>query len=132
MRPVRGIMPNTGGLPTDVRYVPTCTTKPMSGFWSHEINDGTNPFSGNIVAMNRALKVNSCLAGGVQVTYENAMFDPFPAGGGDCKRYRNCPEITPMVVCPIPGGAHGSHDNVVNPGWPAFIALFSTGNLISQ
>jgi poly(3-hydroxybutyrate) depolymerase len=132
MRPVRGIMPNTGGLPTDTRYVPTCTNNKMAGFWSHEINDGTNPFSGNIVAMNRALKVNGCLAGGVQVTYENAMFDPFTGGPAECKRYRNCPEITPMIVCPLPGGGHGSHDNVVNPGWPAFIGLFSMGNLISQ
>jgi poly(3-hydroxybutyrate) depolymerase len=137
-RPVRGVMPNTGGLPTDMKYVPTCTTKPMAGFWSHETGDTTNPFSGNIVAMNRALGVNGCMPAGV--TYDSATkanaFDPFPIGGGvadgTCKKYKGCPELYPLVVCPLPGTAHASHDNIVDPGWPTFLSLFSTGNLITQ
>jgi hypothetical protein len=130
-RPVRGIMPNTGGLPTDPKYVPTCTTKPMSGFWSHEVNDGTNPFMGNIVAMNRALTVNGCTPAGV--TYGTAMFDPFPISATDstsCKKYRGCPAEYPLVVCPLPGNQHASHDNVVNPGWDTFIKLFLTAPLL--
>ena len=82
-RPIRAIMPNTGGLPTDAKYVPTCTTHPMAGFWSHETGDTTNPFAGNIIAMNRALIVNGCTPMGV--TYTSATmanaFDPFPVGG---------------------------------------------------
>jgi poly(3-hydroxybutyrate) depolymerase len=135
-RPIRGIMPNTGGLPTDAKYVPTCTTHPMAGFWSHETGDTTNPFAGNIVAMNRALGVNGCTPMGV--TYNSATtanaFDPFPVGGDttSCKKYKGCPELYPMVVCPLAGNGHNSHDNIVDPGWPAFLSLFSTGNLISQ
>jgi poly(3-hydroxybutyrate) depolymerase len=138
-RPVRGIMPNTGGLPTDPKYVPTCTTKPMAGFWSHEVGDTTNPFSGNIIAMDRALQVNGCtVSAGVTETYANATtasnFTPFPVGGDmtSCKRYKGCPDLTPMVVCPLPGNNHASHDAVVDPGWPAFLSLFSTGTLITQ
>ncbi len=138
-RPVRGIMPNTGGLPTDPKYVPTCTTKPMAGFWSHEVGDLTNPFSGNIIAMDRALQVNGCtVSAGVTETYENATmannFTPFTVGtdSTSCKRYKGCPDITPMVVCPLPGNNHADHASVVDPGWPAFLSLFSTGTLITQ
>jgi hypothetical protein len=132
-RPIRGIMPNTGGLPTDPKYVPTCTTKPMSGFWSHEVGDTTNPFTGNIVAMNRALTVNGCMPAGV--TYQTATFDPFPITPTDstsCKRYKGCPDLYPLVVCPLPGNSHASHDNIVDPGWPAFLKLFSSGALLTQ
>jgi poly(3-hydroxybutyrate) depolymerase len=125
MRPVRGVMPNTGGLPTDPRYVPTCTTKPMAGFWSHEVGDTVNPFTGNIVAMNRALKVDGCMPTGV--TYDTATFDPFTLANGNttqCKRYKGCPDLTPLVVCPLPGNDHASSPNTVNPGWEAFIKLF--------
>jgi poly(3-hydroxybutyrate) depolymerase len=133
-RPVRAISPNTGGLPTDPKYVPTCTTKPMAGFWSHEINDTTNPFTGNIVAMNRALTVNGCTPAGV--TYATATFDPYPIGGGvadgTCKKYKGCPDLYPLVVCPLPGNQHAGHDNIVNPGWSTFYSAFSMGALISQ
>jgi poly(3-hydroxybutyrate) depolymerase len=135
MRPIRGIMPNTGGLPTDAKYVPTCTNKPMAGFWSHQVGDMENPFPGNIVAMNRALTVDGCMAGGAVETYDTGMFDPFPLMNGNttsCKRYKGCPDITPLVVCPLPGNNHDSNTSTVQPGWPAFVALFSTGNLITQ
>ncbi len=51
LRPVRGVLPNTGGLPTQAQYVPTCTNKPMAGMWVHEVNDQEMPFSGNKVAI---------------------------------------------------------------------------------
>jgi hypothetical protein len=131
VHPIRGIMPNTGGLPTEPQYVPTCTTKPMAGMWIHEINDTTNPFSGNIVAIDRAMRVNGCTG----TTYNGAMFDDFPIGGGNpattCKKIRGCPDIAPLVVCALPGNGHGSHDNVANPGFSTFIKLFSAPPLIT-
>jgi hypothetical protein len=134
MRPMRAISPNTGGLPTDPRYAPTCTTKPMAGFWSHEIGDTTNPFTGTIVAMNRALVVNGCTPTGV--TYMTATFDPFPIGGnvpdGTCKKFRGCPDLYPLVICPLLGNSHGGHDNIVDPGWPIFYSMFSTGAFVTQ
>jgi poly(3-hydroxybutyrate) depolymerase len=135
-RPVRGIMPNTGGLPTDPSYVPTCTTAGMAGFWSHDPGDTTNPFSGNIVAMDRALTVDGYTPAGV--TYDSAntagAFDPFPIGTGpnDCRKYKNGPALYPMVICLLPGTGHASHDNVVDPGWPAFINLFMTAPLLTM
>jgi hypothetical protein len=131
-RPVRGIMPNTGGLPTDPRYVPTCTTKGMAGMWIHEVGDTTNPFTGNKVAIARAMKVNGCTIG---TGYDDTMFDPYPIGGGNpdgtCKKIRGCPDLYPLVVCPLPGNAHASHDNVANPGFSTFITLFSTPPLLT-
>ncbi|HMJ50860.1 MAG TPA: hypothetical protein VK540_02260 [Polyangiaceae bacterium] len=130
--PIRAIMPNTGGLPTEPQYVPTCTNKPMAGMWIHEINDTTNPFSGNKVAIQRAMQVNGCTIG---TNYDNAMFDNFPIAGGNpdttCKKIRGCPEIAPLVVCALPGNGHGSHDNVANPGYSTFIKLFSAPPLIT-
>jgi len=131
-RPVRAPMPNTGGLPTDVKYVPTCTKAPMAGMWIHEVGDTTNPFAGNKVAIARAMQVNGCTIGS---NYDNAMFDDFPIGGGNpantCKKIRGCPELYPLVVCALPGTAHGSHDNVANPGFSTFVKLFSAAPLLT-
>jgi poly(3-hydroxybutyrate) depolymerase len=132
-RPVRATLVNTGGLPTDPKYAPTCTTKPLAGFWSHTVGDMVNPFSGNIVAMNRVLAVDGCAPPGV--TYTTATFDPFaisPTDSVSCKMYKGCPSLYPLVVCPLPGTTHGANDPVVVPGWAAFVSLFSTGSLISQ
>jgi hypothetical protein len=35
------------------------------------------------------------------------------------------------VVCPLPGNGHGSHDNVTNPGFSAFIKQFLAGAFIT-
>ena len=130
--PIRGIMPNTGGLPTEARFVPTCTTQPMAGMWIHETGDTTNPFTGNKVAIQRAMQANHCTIG---TNYDDTMFDDFPIGGGNadttCKKIRGCPDIAPLVVCPLAGNGHGSHDNVANPGFAAFIKLFSAPPLIT-
>jgi hypothetical protein len=131
-RPVRGVMPNTGGLPTDARYVPTCTTSPMAGMWVHELGDTTNPFTGNKVAIARAMKVNGCTIG---TGYDDTMFTNFPIGGGNpdttCKKIMGCPDLYPLVVCALPGNAHGSHDNVTNPGFSTFLTLFQTPPLLT-
>jgi poly(3-hydroxybutyrate) depolymerase len=131
--PIRGIIPNTGGLPTDAAHVPTCTNAPMAGMWIHEINDGTNPFSGNKVAIARAMSHNSCTIGS---NFDNTMFDDFPIGGGQadnvCKKIRGCDPLYPLVVCPLPGNGHGSHDNVVNPGASTYLKMFSAGEFLTQ
>jgi poly(3-hydroxybutyrate) depolymerase len=132
-RPIRGVIPNTGGLPTDPAYVPTCTKAPMAGLWIHEVNDPTGAVSaGNKVAIARAMSVNSCTIG---TNYDNAMFEDFPIGGAQpantCKRILGCDALYPLVVCPLPGNGHGSHDNVVNPGASTFIKLFSQGAFIT-
>jgi hypothetical protein len=132
-RPIRGIMPRAGGLPTDPRYVPTCTDKPMAGMWVYEISDGTNPFTGSIVAMNRALMVNGCTPAGV--TFQTATFDPFPISATDstsCKKFKGCPDLYPLVVCPLLGiSQDGTNDSVVNPGWSTFITLFENPPLLT-
>jgi poly(3-hydroxybutyrate) depolymerase len=132
VHPMRAAMPNTGGLPMEAMYKPTCTTKGMAGIWVHGTGDPTNPFTGNIYAMNRALGVNGCTPAGV--TYQTATFDPFPIQGNAnaCKRYKGCNELFPTVVCPLPLNDHGSHDDVVNPAWVAFIKLFQAPPLLTQ
>jgi hypothetical protein len=132
IRPVRGIMVESAGLPTDPRYVPTCTSKPMAGFWSHELSDNTNLFAGDVVAMNRALVVNGCTPAGV--TYQTATFDPFPISATDgtsCKKFQGCPDLAPLVVCALPGNGKSDHASIVVPGWPTFIKLFSTAPLLT-
>jgi hypothetical protein len=131
-RPIRGVLPNTGGLPDQTQYEPTCTTKPMAGIWVHETGDTTNPFTGNKFAIARAMQVNGCTIG---TNYDNTMFDNFPIGGGNpdntCRKIRGCPDLYPLVVCPLAGNGHGSHDNVVNPGYSTFIKLFSSGPFLT-
>jgi poly(3-hydroxybutyrate) depolymerase len=124
VHPIRAIMPNTGGLPDDPRFVPTCTTKPMAGMWVHELGDTTNSFAGSQAAITRAMQVNGCPGG----NYAGATWDNFPIGGGNpdgtCQKMRGCPDLYPLVVCPLPGSGHGSHDGVANPGFSTFIKIF--------
>jgi hypothetical protein len=126
-RPIRGVMVDNGGLPTDQRFVPTCTTKPMTGFWSHDVSSPASPFTGDIVAINRALVVNGCTPTGV--TYANAAFEPFPLSGAvvnSCKRFPGCPALFPVIVCPLLNNARSGHPDVAGPGWPTFLELFPT------
>jgi poly(3-hydroxybutyrate) depolymerase len=137
MRPVRGVMPNTGGLPNQAQWEPTCTTKPMAGMWIHEVGDTTNPFTGNKFAIARAMKVNGCTGA---MDYDAAVaanaVQNFPIGGGQpddtCKLIKNCPALYPLVVCALPGTAHGSHDPQANNGFSTFVKQFSTGAFVTQ
>lgn len=130
-RPVRGIMPNTGGLPVESQYKPTCTTKPMAGMWIHETGDTTNPFDGNIRAIERVLPLNGCSV--TTYTAAVAKFQDFNIGGGNaCKRISECNPLYPLVVCPLNGNGHGSHDDVVNPGVSTFLKMFSAPPLLTQ
>jgi poly(3-hydroxybutyrate) depolymerase len=131
VHPIRAIMPNTGGLPDQTQYRPTCTTQPMAGMWVHEVNDQTIPFTGNQYAITRAMQVNGCPGG----NYAGATWDDFPIGGGNadatCRKMRGCPELYPLVVCPLVGNAQSAHDSVTNPGFSTFIKMFSAGALIT-
>jgi len=121
---LRGIVANTGGLPTEAAFRPTCTSSPMSGMWIQEIGDPVNPFSGNVVAINRALTVNGCSS----TSYEGAQLDDYPIGGGNpdatCKLIRGCPTLHPLVVCALNGNAHAPHDSVANPGASTYLSKF--------
>jgi len=131
MRPVRGVLPNTGGLPTDPAFVPTCTNAGMAGMWVHEVDEQVNLFSGNIVAIDRAMKVNKC----TKQNYASAEFEDFPISDAPppsvCKRIKNCDPLYPLVVCALPGDKHDSHTGVVLPGFPKFIGLFSMAPLVA-
>lgn len=132
-RPIRGVTPNGGGLPTEAAYVPTCTNAPMAGFWVREVSDNTGPFDTSKVAIARAMARNGCTIG---TDYDNTTFEDFPIGGnqpdGTCERIQGCEPLYPLVVCSIPGSGHGSHDAIVNPGASTFIKLFSQGAFINQ
>jgi hypothetical protein len=133
VHPIRAAMPNTGGLPDQTIWKPTCTTKGMAGMWVHGTGDTTNPFSGNIYAMNRAFTVNGFPAGTVYASALANMSDPFPLGNDtmSCKRFKGGNPLFPMVVCPLPLNDHGGHESVVNPGWVAFIKLFQAAPLFT-
>jgi hypothetical protein len=133
-RPVRGIMPNTGGLPAQPMYEPTCTNKPMAGFWCGETMDPQNAFSNNVFAINRALKVNGCTTTAYDPS-ATATLDNFPIGGGNpdttCKLIKGCPQLYPLVVCLINGSNHDSHVSVVNPGVSTFLKLFEAAPFLT-
>jgi len=92
-----------------------------------------NPFTGTRVGVARAMKVNGCTIG---TTFDNAMFDDFPIGGGNpanvCKKIKGCPELYPLVVCALAGNGHGTHDDVANPGFATFLKLFSSEPFVTR
>jgi sugar lactone lactonase YvrE len=132
-RPVRGVLSNAGGLPTDPRFVPTCTTRPMAGIWVNEVADPIIPFSATIVAINRAMQVDGCTIG---TGFVDAQFDTFPIGGGNsdttCQKIRGCPDLTPLVVCKILGNYLSPNAAVVNPGFSTFVKLFENAPLLTR
>lgn len=132
VRPVRGVLPNMGGLPTEPRYVPTCSKAPLAGIWIHEVTSQTTPFSSAKVAIQRAMSVAPCEGG---ASYDNATFKSFPIGGNNaddaCKLIVGCNPLYPLVVCAMPGVGRGVGDNVVVPGWSTFLKLFVTPPLLT-
>jgi hypothetical protein len=130
-RPIRGIMPNTGGLPTDIpSALPTCTSKPLSGIWMGESGDKENDFVRNKYAMNRAMKVNGCTGTDV----DKATFTDFPAPNSSiaCKKVAGCPDLYPIIMCLKTGTDHAGHDDSANPAFSTFLQQFSMGTFISQ
>jgi hypothetical protein len=137
-RPIRGAMSNAGDWPLPPYLPPTCTTKPTAGMWVHQIGDQTRAWPQTKLAIARAMAVNGCTLG---TGYDDASFDPFPTGGilpgtttpdtTSCKRIKGCLEISPLVVCLLPGNSHGGNEPVVYPGWPTFLGLFSAPPLLT-
>jgi hypothetical protein len=138
-RPIRGVMSNSGDWPSAPYVPPTCTTKPMAGMWVHQIGDTTRQWSRTKIAIARAMAVNGCTLG---TGYDDASFDPFPIVAVNpgistspdttsCRRIKGCLEISPLVVCLLPGNQHSSNSNVVEPGWPTFLKLFSAPPLLT-
>ncbi|HEY2903318.1 MAG TPA: hypothetical protein VGL59_22230 [Polyangia bacterium] len=128
-RPIRAVMTNGGGLPSDPRFVPTCTNQPMAGMWVGE-NDTTSDalpvFSGAKVAIARAMKVNQCTIG---TSFDNAMFVDFPIAGvsppSTCRRILGCPDLFPLVACALPNTTpNASSDAIANSGFVAFLNFF--------
>jgi poly(3-hydroxybutyrate) depolymerase len=135
-RPIRGIMPNTGGLPMQAMYEPTCTNKPLAGMWVGETNDPQNAFVNNEFAISRALVVNGCTMGTTfDAVFPNAVNYPIGNMRPDnvCKLIQGCPTIYPLVVCLITGNGHNSHPDTTNPGFSKFITQFITpGPFLTQ
>ncbi|HVZ72368.1 MAG TPA: hypothetical protein VHJ20_08330 [Polyangia bacterium] len=125
LRPIRGVMTHGSGLPTDVKYQPTCTAKPMAGMWVDEVNNSNFVFAETTLAITRAMRVNGCTIG---TSYETAEFEPFSITSSDqtsCKLVKGCPTLFPLVVCPLQVVMNTTPDlGVVVPGWPAFLKLF--------
>ncbi len=123
--PIRAVAANAGEFPTEPQYRPTCSSSPLAGIWIHEVNDSTRPFEGAKEAIKRAMSVNGCTVG---TSYDDATLENYPIGGGNpddtCKKIFGCPELYPLVVCPLPGNGHGSHDGVANPGLATFFSSF--------
>lgn len=126
-RPIRGVMPNAGGLPDQPQFAPTCTDSSMAGFWVFEVGDSTHPFNQSAYAINRALSAN---CPGSFLTYDSITREDYPIGGGNaddvCQRLvdEQCDPLTPMVVCALNGTGHGSHDPLINPGVATFLQSF--------
>ena len=101
--------------------------------WIHGVDDLTNPFSSEKVAIDRAMAKAHCASG---YDFDTAKLQNFPIGGGNpdttCQRIDGCDTLYPLVVCPLPGPDRYSHDNVVNPGWSVFLKLFQNGLLLTQ
>ena len=133
-RPVRAVLSNTGGLPTDPRYAPTCTSAGMAAFWAYETDsDGSGqPFTGDLVAAARAIVVDKC---DPQAAYDTTNSSDFPIGGGNaastCKLLSGCAPLFPLVVCKLAGTGHSAHLTVVNPGFSTFIRLFEKAPLLA-
>jgi len=130
-RPIRGVISNDGDWSTNPQYLPTCTTKPMAGMWVHQALDPFRVWSSDKLAIARAMMVDHCTIG---TGYDDAKLEDFPIGGGNpdttCKRIKGCPELTPLVVCLLPGSDHKTNDSIVNPGASTFIKLFESPPLL--
>ncbi len=124
---IRGVLANQGGLPTDPKWKPTCTTTPVAGTWVYEIGDTTDAFPTSKYAITWAMQVNGCQ----DFSVDTAQLEDFPIGAAQpsstCKRILGCPkpELYPLIVCALAGTAHGSHDAIINPAFAAFEQLLA-------
>jgi poly(3-hydroxybutyrate) depolymerase len=122
LRPIRGVMTHGAGLPLDRKHWPTCSSKPMAGFWVGQVSRQVPPFAEIRMAVTRAMNVNGCSG----TTYEDAQLEPFTIGtdSTSCKKVVGCPSLFPLVVCALPYANLTDDSSVVNPGSVAFLKLF--------
>lgn len=122
---VRGVISNTGGLPSEPQYAPTASGKPYAGLWVLETGDSSSSFSTPKYAVSKAMQAAGCTAN----SYDVAQTVAFPVGDGtlatSCKRVDGCGTLFPLIVCALPGNSHGSHAEVVNPAAAAFIDMLA-------
>ena len=122
---VRGIIANTGGLPTEPAFTPTPSGKPYAGVWVVEVGDQSSSFSGWKYAVSKAMQVGGCEAN----SFDAAQTTAFPVGGGalatSCKRIEGCNTLYPLIVCALPGNGHGAHDETVNPAAATFLDMLA-------
>ena len=129
--PIRGIAPNTGGLPTDIpSAMPTCTNKPMAGIWMGESMDPENDFVHNKAAMDRAMPLNGCPGNDI----DKAMFVDYPAPNSAiaCKQVVGCNPLYPIIMCLKDGKQHAGHEDSANPAFSTFFQMFSKGAFLTQ
>ena len=118
---IRGLAVNGGSLPTELKYLPTCTRAPLAGLWV-ELNDvgSAVPFNWS-VAVTRAMQVNHRTPD----AYAQATFAEFPISANKppatCKKVLGCPAEYPLVVCVISNNGASGNDDVMNPGAATFI-----------
>jgi poly(3-hydroxybutyrate) depolymerase len=133
-RPVRAVLSDNGGFPTEPKYTPTCTGTPVAGIWMYAALDPAvvGPAS---VAISRAATVNGCQVGGVGSTLHGCTVEDFPIGGGNadstCVRLLGCAAPVPVVVCSLPLGNQSGHDAVAVPGFSTLIRLFEKAPLLA-
>jgi hypothetical protein len=131
-RPVRAVLSNGAGLPTDPRYVPTCTSHGVAGFWVYDPTSSSGqPFTGDLAAIARAIVVDKCDS---TAAYDLTTAPDFPIGGGNlsgtCKLLKGCAALFPMVSCRLSNTSHGTNPEIVNPGFSTFIRFFEKAPLL--
>jgi hypothetical protein len=127
---VRGVLANSGGLPTQPPFAPTCSGKPFSGMFFIMPPANDNALPAERIAANHAFQVDGCSMG---TTIDTSPVENFPIGGGNsettCKRIVGCPAQTPLVVCMLPTSPSGL-DDIINPGFSTFLELFEKAPLL--
>jgi polyhydroxybutyrate depolymerase len=120
---IRAVAVNQGGLPTEPQFRPTCSEKPVAGAFVYAIDDIGASFAGPKVAIAHTMKINGCTSTSFDEAQSKDEFMPYDVPGvaaGICKRITGCLEQYPVVVCPLAGSSHGSHDDVVNAAFSTF------------
>lgn len=129
----------TGGLPNVIANgTQHCKDHPIAAFLLHDFNDGSNPYSGSVAALERLLKLNNCQGGQTMSTAPTApysIFDLNPDGGlldaglpaanmVSCVQYTGCPADYPIVFCTSMGQAHNAQDSTAIPAFWQFFSMF--------
>jgi len=115
---IRAVGPNTGGLPPVGQEAPICSGQPLAGIWIGDLRDPSNPWEGNVLAIERALRVNGCS----NPDYHAAATELFevPDQPDICRRVLGCPPDYPVVYCTFDNGTHEFHRDFGDVAFPRF------------